>query len=259
MSLFNKLSLDEQFGKTNPEVRQLAYDSLTPILAYNAVGGPGAVMMESAYDEGYGKYSYIGINPLATFTARGQKITLEYGGAQFVQVADPYALLPLFTSKRKAFGFIAYDGVRVKECLPDRHPPAAVPDFFFRVYHTVICFDHQTQQLMISHEGSSEEVDTLIKQLFTPTQLPELKNSQSVQLIADLSDKEYMAKVVRAQEYIRQGDIFQVVLSRTFSVQHTVPPLNLYRAVRKLNPTPYLFLFEEADFTIVGASPELLV
>ena len=174
-------------------------------------------------------------------------------------IADPYSVLPEFTAKRKAFGFVSYDGVRVKEKLPDRHPAKPVPDFFFRLYKTVICFDHQQQQLLINHEGDEAEMDAIVSKLFTLKTLSVESQQGKVELISDVTDEEYVQKVILAKEYIRQGDIFQVVLSRTFSADLAVSPFALYRALRKLNPTPYLYLFEEADFAIAGASPELLV
>ena len=155
MSLFNSTELDSKFATIQPLVRQIHYDSLTPILAYTALGGAGATLMESAYDEGYGKYSFIGVNQLATLRAIGKEIKIEFGLDVGVHHnCDPYSLLPEFCEGRKVFGFVTYDGVRVKEKLPDRHPPKNVPDFFFRIYKTVICFNHQSQQVIISHEGS---------------------------------------------------------------------------------------------------------
>jgi len=259
MSLFNDSRLDASFAKITPRVRQLAYDSLTPILAYSAIGGVGSTMMESAYDEGYGKFSFIGINPLATLRAVGRQIKIDYAGTTVAHTGDPYALLPEFSAGRKMFGFITYDGVRVKEQLPDRHPAKPVPDFFMRLYKTVICFDHQTQKLIVSHEGSECEIEQIIEQLFTINSMPALAQHAKINLLPDVSDEEYMLKVIRAKEYIRQGDIFQVVLSRTFSAESDLAPFALYRALRKLNPTPYLYLFEEAEFAVAGASPELLV
>lgn len=257
--LFKQAEINSQFKLIKPIVRQLSYDSLTPIMAYSAIGGVGSTMMESAYDEGYGKYSFIGINPLATLRATGNQVTIEYGDIVATHECDPYSLLPEFTNGRKVFGFVTYDGVRVKEVLPDRHPPKHVPDFFFRLYKTVICFDHHAQKLIINHEGTDSELDELVTRLFTPVNVMNLFNQEKITLLPDVSDEEYADKVLRAKEYIRQGDIFQVVLSRTFSGESNLTPFALYRALRKLNPTPYLYLFEEAEFAVAGASPELLV
>lgn len=257
--LFKELEINQKFANISPVVRQLAYDSLTPILAYSAIGGVGSTMMESAYDEGYGKYSFIGINPLATLRAVGRNVSIEFGKELTYHVCDPYSLLPEFTKGRKVFGFVTYDGVRVKEELPDRHPPKHVPDFFFRLYKTVICFDHHAQKLIITHEGSSQELDLIVDKLFTISTMPPIAQNAKVSLLPDVSDEEYAAKVIKAKEYIRKGDIFQVVLSRTFIGESDISPFSLYRALRKLNPTPYLYLFEETEFAVAGASPELLV
>lgn len=259
MSLFNDKNLDAAFSNRQFLTRELDYDTMTPILAYAAVGGAGSTMMESAYDEGYGKASFIGINPLATFSARGTDVHIDFAGNIVNHSIDPYLLLPEFTVGRKSFGFVTYDGVRVKEKLPDRHHPKAVPDFFFRIYKTVISFDHQAQKLVIKHEGSEEELNQVVQKLFSINGLPVTHPQKMIALEPDVSDSEFADKVKRAKEYIRQGDIFQVVLSRTFSADINISSFALYRALRKLNPTPYLFLFEEADFSIIGASPELLV
>jgi anthranilate/para-aminobenzoate synthase component I len=89
----------------------LAYDSLTPILAYSAIGGVDSTMMESAYDEGYGKYSFIGINPLATLRSIGCNVNIEYAGEVYRHQCDPYTLLPEFTKGRKVFGFDSFEGL----------------------------------------------------------------------------------------------------------------------------------------------------
>jgi anthranilate synthase component 1 len=258
--LFRDLTHQTKFEKISPVVRHIAYDILTPILAYTNLGGVNSVLMESAYDEGYGQYSFIGINPLATFRAVGQDITIDYDNHREQHLADPYILLAEFSQGRKVFGFISYDGVRLKEQIPDRHPPKDIPDFFFRLYKTVICFDHQQQQLSISHEGSQEDLDLIEQKLFTNLYLAPVATDIKCEFTPDISDEEFATKVRQAQHYIRQGDIFQVVLSRTFSAQvNNLSPFALYRALRRLNPTPYLYLFEEDDFAIAGASPELLV
>lgn len=260
INLFSDDKLEQRFKQINPLVRELAYDRLTPIMAYAAVGGVATAMMESAYDEGYGKASFIGINPLATLRHRGNSSTLEYAQQCFTYELDPYQLLPAFTAGRKAFGFVSYDAVRLKEQLPDRHAPKPVPDMLFRLYRTVINFDHQAQKLIITHEGSEQELNALVEQLYAcKASFKPTPAAEKLTWAVDISDDEFAAKVLKAKEYIRQGDIFQVVLSRTFSAELNLSAFAVYRALRQLNPTPYLFLFDEGDYAIAGASPELLV
>jgi anthranilate synthase component 1 len=239
--------------------REMRYDQLTPILVYAAVGGVGACMLESAYDEGYGKYSFIGINPLGTFTANGHNITIEINGQSKSYTGDPYEYLTRFSSLRKAFGFVGYDAVRLKEKIPDRHESQATPDFLFHVYKTIIEFDHNAQKIIFAHEGTEEELDQIIKRAFTHVTVPQFKGAVPVNVKTNISDDEYMYMVRQAQEYIKAGDIFQVVLSRIFTAETNAKPLDVYRALRQISPTPYLTFFQEENFSIASASPELLV
>lgn len=259
MSLFQDPDLDQLFKQTNAVERELIYTSLTPLAVYAAIGGIKSAMMESAYDEGYGKSSFIGINPLATFKVYGDQISIEGMNRTVRHTGDPYQLLVEFTAKRRAFGFVAYDAVRLKEQLPDQHPAKPIPEFLFRVYKTIVNFDHHAQKLTIRHEGDLDELELIVQKLYSISDKLSTEIQKMPDLMPDISDDEYVAKVRRAKEYIRQGDIFQVVLSRTFSAEINVTPFALYLALRKLNPTPYLFLFEEEDYAIAGASPELLV
>ncbi len=239
--------------------REMRYDQLTPILVYAAVGGIGTCMLESAYDEGYGTYSFIGINPIGTFTAIGEKIKIDINGQVNEYSGDPYVFLAKFAAQRKAFGFVGYDAIRLKEHIPDRHPPEATPDFLFHIYKTIIKFDHNAQKIIFAHEGSEDELEQVIARAFTTVSVPQFKGSVPLSVKSNLTDDEYMYMVKRAQEYIKAGDIFQVVLSRTFSVETKATPLDIYRALRQLNPTPYLMFFQEENYAIASASPELLV
>lgn len=243
----------------NLVTKEMRYDQLTPILAYAAVGGIGACMLESAHDEGYGTYSFIGINPLALFIANGRKIRIDIQGTITELENDPYLVLPEFTQGRKAFGFVGYDAVRLKERLPDRHEKSATPDFLFRLYKTIIKFDHTAQKLIFSHEGSEAELEAIIAKVFSPVIVSQFKGAAPLEVKCNVTDDEYMYMVRQAQEYIKAGDIFQVVLSRTFSAETKASPLDIYRALRQLNPTPYLTFFQEENYSIVSASPELLV
>ena len=239
--------------------REMRYDQLTPILVYTAVGGIGSCMLESAYDEGYGTYSFIGINPLGTLTAYGRNVRVEINEQVHEIVDDPYKVLAQFAKGRKTFGFVGYAAVRLKENLPNRHPPQATPDFLFHTYKTIIKFDHKLQKIVINHEGTEDELEEIITRVFEPVKVGQFKTASALEVKSNVTDDEYKYIVKRAQEYIRAGDIFQVVLSRTFSVETKATPLDIYRALRQLNPTPYLTFFQEENYSIASASPELLV
>jgi anthranilate synthase component I len=241
--------------------REIRYDQLTPILVYATLGGgSGSCMMESAYDEGYGTYSYIGINPLATFRAVGNQITIKcQGDSDLHLTSDPYVELEKFAKNRRVFGFVSYDTVRQKESIPDRHAKSHIPDFLFHIYKTILRFDHKTQKLLFTHFGSETELDAIIEQVFNPVSVNHFQDMGKIDVEVDISDENFISMVKKAQEYIKAGDVFQVVLSRTFSMRIKVKPFDVYRALRSLSPASYLTFFEETDFAIASGSPELLV
>lgn len=239
--------------------KELRYDQLTPVLAYAAIGNIYSCMMESAYDEGYGTYSFIGVNPLATYTAVGNIITITSLNSTETFTGDPHMAAQEFAKGHRVFGFMTYDTVRQKERLPDRHPPKNVPDFLLHIYKTVLRFDHKTQKVVFTHFGDEDELDSIIKKVFSPVTVEHFKDAGEVIVNSDVSDEEYIQMVKAAQEYIKAGDIFQVVLSRTFSAKIKVKSFDIYRALRSISPTPYLAFFNEKDFSIASSSPELLV
>ncbi len=234
-------------------------DGLTPVSCFKAIGGLGCCMLESAYDGEQGKSSLIGLNPIGTFQVVGRNIEIEFKGERSTFTADPYEALTKFSKDRRAFGFIGYDAVRLKEVLPDRHPSRDVPDFFFHLYQTIIEFDHSRQRLICTHEGTQEELDAILTRCFEPIALQPLKTAKNIAIEPDLSRETFSALVERAKEYIRAGDIFQVVLSRSFRTQIKASPFDVYRALRQTSPAPFLFFFNEENFAIAGASPELLI
>src|SRR6185437_3675983 len=239
--------------------KELRYDQLTPVLAYATIGNVSSCMMESAYDEGYGTYSFIGINPLATFKAVADKISITTLGKTDTFIGDPHLEAQKFASGHRVFGFLTYDTVRQKERLPDRHTSKNIPDFLLHIYKTVLRFDHKTQKVMFTHFGEEAELEEIIARVFNPVPVEHFKDVGEVVVESDITDEEYMKMVKAAQEYIKAGDIFQVVLSRTFSAKIKVKPFDIYRALRSISPTPYLTFFSEEDFSIASASPELLV
>ena len=239
--------------------KQIQNDDLTPILCFRAVGGPGCCILESAYEKNEGKTSLIGISPFATFKATGRVIEIDKNGSKIAFEGDPYDALKSFSKDRKSFGFISYNAVRLKEKLPDRHPPTGLPDFFFHLYQTVIVFEHEQQKITFTHEGTEEELNAIIEKCYAPPILKPFKSPTKVDIRPDLNNKEFGQLVERAKEYIKAGDIFQVVLSRTFQAKVKASPFEIYRALRQTSPAPYMFYFEERDFAIAGASPELLI
>ncbi len=229
--------------------------SLTPLVAYAALRGHGSCLLEFTNE----KIALIGIDPIGTFRSRGREIEIEKKGKKQSFIGDPYEALKEFSSDRKAFGCIDYNAIRLKESIPESHSCKGFPDFFFHLYRTVLIFEQDKQKIYCQHEGPQESLDTILKCCLAPVSLRAFKSPKPMVLHSDLSKKEYMDRVEQAKEYIKAGDIFQVVLSRTLQAEIHASPFEIYRALCQTSPSPYQFLFEEEEFAIVGASPELML
>jgi anthranilate synthase component 1 len=160
-------------------------------------------------------------------------------------------------------GAAAYDLVRFFERLPARARRVEdVPDAFYVAPKSLLVFDHLTRGVALLHDGSESERRSLraevIKALRGPVPAP--RNSAGYSLaVPSLAKADYMDRVRRTQEYIAAGDVYQLVLSARFTGQHTLNPFEVYRALRLINPSPYMYFCELGDLTVVGSSPEALV
>ncbi len=160
-------------------------------------------------------------------------------------------------------GVSGYDVVRLFERLPqDTDPQTSVPDAAFIAPASLLVFDHLTRRVALLHDGPEEERQRLranvIEQLRGPIPLP--KKGVSISPVeASLTEEEYSERVNACKEYIAAGDIYQIVLSVLFRGKTNVPPFEVYRALRLLNPSPYMFFFDFDDLQVVGSSPEALV
>lgn len=189
--------------------------------------------------------------------------------------------LPRFTGG--FVGYFGYDTVRDLENIRSAKPPqakekkdAAFPDAEFGFYDTILAFDHVRQEmLLITHvfleqgelnlrrryEEALERLENIRQQLFAPLAPPEASPAQRrlPEPAPDFSQKDFLAAVRAAKEYIAAGDIFQAVLSQRFSCALTVSPIQIYRALRQINPSPYLFFLRNGENTLIGSSPEALL
>ena len=230
--------------------RQIPSDDLTPVAVYRALGGIGCCLIEES------RTSTLGIDPVATFKAFGNSITIEKDGKVISFEQDPYVALKAFSKDHKVFGLLSYDAIRVKEKIPSRHKGSEFPDFLFRIYRTVVRFDHEKQMVHYQHEGTEEELDLIISK---KRRLSAFGNLKQLAVVPDLNRRQFAELVERAKEFILAGEIFQIVLSRTFKTKISSSAFDVYRALRFTSGAPHLFFFEEKDFAVAGASPELLI
>lgn len=261
-------------------VQRYIFDQITPISAFLLLRPFGAhTLLESVEgDEKIARFSFIGIGEWARLLeADGQAVLV---GPEGTQVADdPLVLLRQQAERQRvtvpdslelpfsggAIGYFGYEWVRRLEKLPRRHAKRG-PDWEWVWPKAVVAFDHARHQLTVIVESAREQVDQaktrlqmLVEGLRQPLMLAEPRVQRAGPVVPNLDRDHYDQMILRAKEHIVAGDVFQVVLSQSLSTDIIGDPFNLYRKLRYINPSPYLFYFETPRRTLVGASPEALV
>ncbi len=270
-------------------------DLETPVTAYRKLAeGPYSFFFESVQGgEKWGRYSIIGLPCRTVLKVIGHRVEIHEDGAlvHSEEVADPLAYVEAFQGRFRAapredlpvfhgglVGYFGYDTVRyVERRLADSTPPdrLGTPDILLMVADEVVVFDNLSGTIRVVVnadpllEGAQErarerlrELAALLRRPMPP--LPEVAlgvtdgGALEAQAESDFSQAQYEAGVERVKEYVLAGDVMQVVPSRRMSIPFSAPPLNLYRALRNLNPSPYMYFLDLGDFHIVGSSPEIL-
>ncbi len=279
-------------GALVPIYEEIVADLETPVSAYIKVceGRPYAFLLESVERaDSIGRYSFLGADASVIFRSRGNEGVIIRDGKEHAFTSDdpmnelralmkeyepvPMDGLPEFHGG--AVGYLSYDQIRFVETLPDKNPDELnLPDLYFMITDTILIFDHVNNTLKIvsnvhvgddpdaAYAEGSAKIANLKQRLQAPLQVPELTRTDSPQSDAtpesNFSKDEYCAIVERAKEYIRAGDIFQVVLSQRFKRPTPCNAVTLYRALRCINPSPYMTLVQFPDCTLVGSSPEVM-
>ncbi len=272
-----KLSKD---GNVVPVYREIVADLETPVSAFLKINKGGySFLLESVEGgERLARYSFIGTEPYRVLTTRGEDntdplplIAEELSRYKIVPVGE----LPKFCGG--AVGYLSYETVTRFEELPspDRDP-LGLPESLFMLVDTVLIFDHVTHKIkVLSHvhlDGNIEEayhkavdkIDRLVSMLNQPLQ-PSKQMNGAIPAVSEtrpssnFAREDYEAVVTRIKQYITAGEVIQVVPSQRLSQSTKAAPFDIYRALRTINPSPYMFYFDFTDFHIIGASPEILV
>ncbi|WP_310583153.1 anthranilate synthase component I [Deinococcus sp.] len=267
-------------------LRELTADLDTPVTAYLKATQDGGVsfLLESVEaGERLGRYSFIGVGEQGRFELRGGVAQLsgvlsESGAAESLPTTDPLGLLYSRTRRRVevpaglptfiggAVGYAAYDLIRSYENLPNGNPDELnVPDALFIVPEGMVVFDHLGHKLFVvavaAGQAQAEAVaERLTRRLKGPLPgVPGDRPSPAPVFTSNFAEGGYAAAVEKCLEYIRAGDVFQVVPSQRFSADLTVHPFALYRALRGVNPSPYLGYLNLGEVTLIASSPESLL
>ena len=289
----------ERLGGTGlavPIHRTIFADFDTPVSAFAKIDdGRSSFLLESVEGgETWGRYSFLGSRPAAVFRARGGTCTLEKDGkVETLPETDPFAALDRLLAERRAVdlpglprfaggavGFFSYDVVRHLERLPATlGDDLDVPDAVFHFTDVLVIFDsHQHTMKVVAHahpgkdprkayDAALARIDEEIARLTAPSERPAARpagdgdgGGQGLNGLTSTMDRAAFEQAVeRAKEYIRAGDIFQVVLSHRLSATVRSSAFDAYRALRVVNPSPYMYFLRLGEHVVVGSSPEVLV
>ena len=278
-----------------PVSREIAADLETPVSAFLKVErGDYSFLLESVRGgEKWGRYTFLGCEPATVIRARANRMDVIRPGRGVEVRAITNAFEELRGEVKRfrapeipglprffggAVGFLAYDLIRCFERIPETvADDLGTPDLYMMFTDTVLMFDNVRQTLRIIANVPLEEfasahtawqsaqikIDEMIERLKRPAIPPRLEGAAALAndatITSNMTRESYMTVVSAAKEYIAAGDIIQVVPSQRFEAPLTAHPFNIYRSLRTINPSPYMFYLRLGDHTLVGASPEVMV
>lgn len=292
---YNEVKKLSKKGNVLPIYTEILADMETPISAYLKIAQNEdySFLLESVSGENkFARYTFLGSNPYIKVKAKDDKITFYKNGEieefdieegkdplsyvkQLMQDYLPVKLEGLPNFVGGAVGYMGYDIVKYFENIEDTNKNVVdVPDLFFMLTDTIIVFDRFKQKLLIVCNLFLDENDNLekvyengkkkIKKLYDKLQGNIKRNyledsKKEYEIKSNFKKEEFCESVEKAVEYIKKGDIFQVVLSQRFYTDYEGDSFEVYRKLRSINPSPYMFYLDFKEFQIVGASPEILV
>lgn len=276
-----------------PVAKTVAADLRTPVSAFLSIAAqePRAFLLESVEGgEKIGRYTFLGARPYMVLRARGRQIFLEHDGKKqqmegsVFQVVDRLLRehtpahvpgLPPFTAG--AVGFFAHDAVRQLEKLPEiGKDDLKLADCTLMFFNRLLAFDHVRHEIFIiatadvrrqsprqAYDQAVRDIARIEKQLSAPLPKKYLQPAKAqkakLKVNVSVSKKHFLSTVEKIKEYIMAGDVFQTVPSLRLELEPGVPPFNAYRALRRVNPSPYMYFLRMDDLTVLGSSPEMLV
>lgn len=265
--------------KLKTHYKKILADTITPVSVYLKIRDkfPNSILLESSdYRANDNTFSYICCNPIASITIENEEIIEQFPDGKKIELpitktTDVAGVIHDFAQKFEViqkdfkfinnglFGYIAYDAVRYFEEIEIRKKEDSIPipDVYYAVYQNIIAINHfKNEAYIFAHCYDRESNIEYIEQLLNARNFASYNFKKQGDPSTNIEDQEYKEHVKLAKEHCHRGDVFQLVLSRRFSQAFKGDDFNVYRALRSINPSPYLFYFDYGDFKIFGSSPE---
>ncbi|WP_299325705.1 anthranilate synthase component I family protein [uncultured Maribacter sp.] len=259
--------------------KKILADTMTPVSVYLKIRDrfPNSILLESSdYHANNNSFSYICCNPIASIKVENEIITKQFpdGAIEEIQITvdtNVVDIIDTFSKTFKAdtndfkfinnglFGYMAYDAVRYFEDvdISVKDDSIHIPDIYYAVYQNIIAINHyKNEAYLFAHCYNTENNIPELEQLLSIRNFATYNFKIEGDRESNLEDEEYREHVDLAKKHCQRGDVFQLVLSRRFSQGFKGDEFNVYRALRSVNPSPYLFYFDYGDFKIFGSSPE---
>lgn len=259
--------------------KKILADTITPVSVYLKIRDkfPNSILLESSdYHANDNSFSYICCNSIASIKVANEIITQRFPDGTKKEIAitpetDVTQVIHNFGQQFKTsqngfkfiynglFGYMAYDAVRYFEDveISKKEDSAHIPDIYYAVYQNIIAINHfKNEAYLFAHCYNTESNVEEMEQLFSVRTFASYNFTKQGKPESNLEDEDYKEQVALAKKHCQRGDVFQLVLSRRFKQKFKGDEFNVYRALRSINPSPYLFYFDYGDFKIFGSSPE---
>jgi len=263
--------------KTN--FKQILADTITPVSVYLKIRDkfPNSILLESSdYHGNDNSFSYVCFNPIASIKVENQKIETIFpdGYSEIIPIDTTVNVtneIEQFSKQFKTdensfkfitqglFGYIAYDAIRYFDTIKiaQKSSENKIPEIYYAVYQNIIAINHfKNEAYIFCHAYDDRNNTAEVEQLLQAKNFASFTFAKSGEVISNLTDSDFSNYVTLAKKHCQRGDVFQLVLSRRFSQAFKGDEFNVYRALRSVNPSPYLFYFDYGNFKIFGSSPE---
>ncbi len=291
---FNEFKEKSREGNLIPVYKEILADLDTPVSAFLKLGGAPSFLLESLLEsveggEKWARYTFIGVRPSKIIKGRGKKVEIieNQNTRKIFDSENPIDLIKKELSVYKLVeilglprffggfvGYVGYDMVRFFESVPEGSKKGLdLPDFFFMLTDTILIFDNLHRKIKVvsnayldgedlekKYAEAERKIDEIIARLKTAIVIESSTHMLgSPDFTSNFSKEDFLSSIEKAKKYVMAGDVIQVVLSQRFERPTKAEPFNIYRALRMLNPSPYMYCLNTGDAWIVGSSPEILV